>query len=68
MEECMNFCAQNLNEVETKSNQPVRNYSGDDNLGRAVGEITSFYLVDTSWAQTHRYVLFNTAAVQPFIK
>ena len=68
MEECMNFCAQYLNDVETKSNQLVRNYSGDDNLGRAVGEITSFYLDNTSWAQTHRYVLFNTSAVQPFIK
>ncbi|XP_028078258.1 uncharacterized protein LOC114280114 [Camellia sinensis] len=67
MEECMNFCAQYLNDVETKSNRPTRNYSGDDNLGRAVGEITSFYLDNVSWVQTHRYVLFNTAVVQPFI-
>ena len=47
-EECMNFCAQYLNDVETKSNRPTRNYSGDDNLGRAVGEITSFYLDNIS--------------------
>mgnify|MGYP003702832643 FL=1 len=68
MGKCMNFCAQYLNDVETKSNRPVRNYSGDDNLGRAVGESTSFYLDNTSWVQAHRYVLFNTSAVQPFIK
>ncbi|KAL7214822.1 hypothetical protein ACSBR1_027078 [Camellia fascicularis] len=68
MEECMNFCAQYLNDVETKSSRPVRNYSGDDNLGHAIGENTTFYLDNTSWVQAHRYILFNTSAVQPFIK
>ena len=67
MEECMNFCAQYLSDVATKSSRPVKNYSGDDNLGH-VGENTSFYLDNTSWVQAHRYILFNTSAVQPFIK
>ncbi|GMP46351.1 hypothetical protein CsSME_00014547 [Camellia sinensis var. sinensis] len=63
MEECMNFCAQYLNDVETKSSQPVRNYSGADNLGHAIGENTSFYLDNTSWVQAHRYILFNTSVI-----
>ncbi|KAL7185008.1 hypothetical protein ACSBR2_027032 [Camellia fascicularis] len=65
MEECINFCAQYLNDMETKSSRPVRNYSGGNNLGYVVGENTSFYLDNTSWVQAHRYILFNTSAVTP---
>ena len=68
MEECMNFCSQYLNDVETKLNRPVRNYNGAANMGRAVGETTTFNLGHTSYVQCHRYILFNTKAVKPFLK
>lgn len=68
MEECMNFCAKYLDDVETKSNRPVRNYDGDDAMGRAAGEETRYYLSGNEWIQAHRYVLFNTSSVTPFIK
>ncbi|XP_028092699.1 uncharacterized protein LOC114292882 [Camellia sinensis] len=68
VEECMNFCAQYLNDVETKLNWPVRNYNSAANMGRAVGETTTFNLGHTSYVQCHRYILFNTKAVEPFLK
>ncbi|CAL5424059.1 unnamed protein product [Camellia sinensis] len=67
MEECMNFCSRYLLDVETKSNRPRRNNEGDNNMGRAVGESTTFYLNDNELQQCHRYVLFNTSSVAPFI-
>ncbi|CAL5430629.1 unnamed protein product [Camellia sinensis] len=68
MEECMNFCSRYLLDVETKSNRPRRNNEGDNNMGRAVGESTTFYLNDNELQQCHRYVLFNTSSVAPFIR
>lgn len=67
MEDCMNFCAQYLNDVETKLNRPARNYDGGDSMGRGVGENTIFHLDDREWIQAHRYILFNTSSVAPFI-
>ena len=57
MAECMNFCARYLNEVETKSNRPIRNDDGGNKFGR---------LDDISWIQAHRYVLVNTEVVIQF--
>ena len=68
MEECMNFCAMYLDDVETKSNRPLRNYDGGENLGRPLGEGIPFLLDDVTWAQAHRYVLFNTDSVSPFLE
>mgnify|MGYP003702722617 FL=1 len=67
MEECMEFCARYLDDVETRSNRPVRNYDGGDNMGRAIGESTIFYLDNNAWTEAHRYILFNTSSVAPFI-
>ncbi|XP_058216762.1 uncharacterized protein LOC131327634 [Rhododendron vialii] len=67
MEDCMNFCAQYLNDVETKLNRPARNYDGCVSMGRGVGENTIFHLDDREWIQAHRYILFNTSSVAPFI-
>lgn len=64
----MNFCAQYLDDVETKSNRPIRNDDGGDIRGRALGETTTFHLQHIEWMQAHRYVLFNTAGVAPFIR
>ncbi|KAH7849082.1 hypothetical protein Vadar_012749 [Vaccinium darrowii] len=67
MEQCMQFCARYLHEVETKSNRLGRNYDGGDRMGRAVGENTLFHLNQKQWIQAHRYVLFNTSSVAPFV-
>ncbi|KAF7153203.1 hypothetical protein RHSIM_Rhsim01G0080000 [Rhododendron simsii] len=67
MEDCMNFCAQYLNDVETKLNRPARNNDSGDSMGRGVGENTTFHLDDREWIQAHRYILFNTSSVAPFI-
>ena len=66
MEECMDFCAQYLNDVETRRNRPVRNYDGNDDTGRGVGEEINFEVDDKTWTQAHRYVLFNTGSMEPF--
>lgn len=67
MEDCMNFCAQYLDDIETKSSRPPRSYDGGDGKGRPMGEETIFNLTDTEWIQAHRYILFNTPAVGHFI-
>ncbi|KAF7139496.1 hypothetical protein RHSIM_Rhsim07G0167400 [Rhododendron simsii] len=67
IEDCINFCAQYLNDVETKLNNPARNYDGNDSMDWGVGENTIFHLDDREWIQAHRYILFNTSSVAPFI-
>ncbi|XP_058201329.1 uncharacterized protein LOC131316070 [Rhododendron vialii] len=67
MYDCMNFCAQYLNDVETKLNRPARNYDGGDSMGRGVGENMIFHLDDREWIQACRYILLNTSSVAPFI-
>ncbi|XP_040364563.1 uncharacterized protein LOC121050060 [Rosa chinensis] len=66
MEECMTFCSRYLDEVETKSNRPDRNYDGGTNFGRRLGKGVKIHLDDVSRAQAHKYVLMNTDAVTPF--
>ncbi|XP_038706800.1 uncharacterized protein LOC120002208 isoform X2 [Tripterygium wilfordii] len=66
MEECMNFCAQYLQDVETKSNRPARNYEGSENIGHAVGGENTFILDDNTLVQAHRYILFNTESIEDF--
>lgn len=68
MEECMTFCARYLDEVETKSNRPDRNYDGDNDFGRPLGKGIKIRLDDVTRAQAHSYVLMNTDAVTPFRK
>ncbi|KAL9441880.1 hypothetical protein AB3S75_020389 [Citrus x aurantiifolia] len=66
MAECMNFCARYLNEVETKSNRPIRNDDGGNKFGRPFGKGVRVRLDDISWVQAHRYVLVNTEVVTQF--
>ena len=48
MEECMTFCARYLDDVETKSSRPIRNFDGDDRLGRSVGKGKRFHMDDVT--------------------
>ena len=66
MEECMTFCGRYLDDVETKSSRPIRNFEGSDRSGRAVGKGKRFLLDAVTRAQTHRYMLANTTSVAPF--
>lgn len=66
MAECMNFCARYFNEVETKTNRPIRNDDGGNKFGRPFGKGVRVCLDDVSWVQAHRYVLVNTKAVTQF--
>ena len=54
LEKCMNFCSRYLVDAKTKSNRSRRNNEGDNNMGRAVGESTTFYLNDNELQQSHR--------------
>lgn len=68
-EECMTFCSRYLNDnVETKSNRPIKNDDGCNVFGRAVGKGVQFRLDPTTLAQAHRYVLSNTDVVAPFVE
>ena len=66
MEECMTFCARYLDDVETKSSRPERNFEGNDRSGRAAGKGKRFLLDDVTRAQVHIYVLANSNFVTPF--
>ncbi|XP_042387698.1 uncharacterized protein LOC121979771 [Zingiber officinale] len=67
MEECMNFCTRYLDDVETKSNRPKRNFDGSNDEGRSTRKGVNITLDRVTWTQCHRYVLMNTDVVQPFI-
>ncbi|KAH7836026.1 hypothetical protein Vadar_032056 [Vaccinium darrowii] len=59
-EECLTFCSRYLGSVETIFNRPARNVEG------STGAITNIELDQKSWAQAHRYVLFNSDEIMPF--
>ncbi|XP_040364320.1 uncharacterized protein LOC121049926 [Rosa chinensis] len=62
MEECLNFCTRYLKDVESKSNRPLRRkYRDDPEKGNCV-------LSEAMRIQIHRWVLFHTRAVTPFLK
>ncbi|XP_058112986.1 uncharacterized protein LOC131256009 [Magnolia sinica] len=67
-EECLTFCSRYLHGVETRFNRPVRNEDfRDAAVGRPLGKIDVFIIEYVDRTQAHRYVLFNTNAVAPFI-
>ena len=66
MEECMNFCARYLDEVETKTNRPVCNDDGGNRNGHPLEKGVKEFLDELTWTQAHRYVLVNTDAITPF--
>ncbi|KAA8535744.1 hypothetical protein F0562_030754 [Nyssa sinensis] len=53
-------------DVETKSNRPIRNYDGNNKSGRGLGGGKQFLLDDITWVQAHRYVLMNFNAIASF--
>ncbi|KAH7854722.1 hypothetical protein Vadar_017137 [Vaccinium darrowii] len=69
VEECMTFCSRYLDDVESKLNQPMRNYDGGDEGqvgGRPLGKEEKFSLSLIQKAQDHHYILFNTDSVIPY--
>ena len=69
LEECMTFCSRYLGDnVETKSSRPIRTDDKGNDSGRAVGKKVQIQLDEETLVQAHRYVLFNTDSVAPFIE
>ncbi|CAN1121532.1 hypothetical protein LINPERPRIM_LOCUS2232 [Linum perenne] len=66
MEECMNFCVQYLDGAESKFNRPLRKENDDDDDDPYKG--SDIVLSETTRTQAHRWVLFHTEAVTPFIQ
>ncbi|KAL6184927.1 hypothetical protein ACLB2K_041062 [Fragaria x ananassa] len=64
MEECMNFCSQYLKDMGCKSNRPLRRKNDEDNSKKG----KTFLLSDVTRTQIHRWVLFHTDAVTPYLK
>lgn len=67
-EECMTFCTQYLSDIETRSNRPRRNDDEGVESGRFVGREENITLDYISRVQAHRYVLFNTEDVRPYLE
>ncbi|XP_050386122.1 uncharacterized protein LOC126802526 [Argentina anserina] len=63
MEECMNFCTQYLNDVESKFNRPLRKKDDDDDVNKGKDMV----LEEITRVQAHRWILFHTEAVTPFL-
>ncbi|GLT99571.1 hypothetical protein SLE2022_170030 [Rubroshorea leprosula] len=79
-QECLTFCSRYLSGVETKFNQLMRNDDDHEN-GRPLGRkgkqgfqvkkrkrVARIELDDQTRTQAHRYVLFNSEEVAPFLK
>lgn len=64
----MNFCVRYLDDLETKSNRPNRNDDHGCDTGRFVGKAEDITLNYVTKAQAHRYVLFNTEAIEPYLE
>ncbi|CAN1798336.1 hypothetical protein LINPERHAP1_LOCUS21662, partial [Linum perenne] len=62
MEECMNFCVQYLDDVQSKFNRPLRKHNDDDDPKKG----KDFVLSETTRTQAHRWILFHTEAISPF--
>ncbi|KAL6213984.1 hypothetical protein ACLB2K_013422 [Fragaria x ananassa] len=64
MEECMNFCSQYLKDMGYKSNKALRRKNDEDNSKKG----KTFLLSNVTRTQIHRWVLFHTDAVTPYLK
>ncbi|KAK6789535.1 hypothetical protein RDI58_013335 [Solanum bulbocastanum] len=66
----MTFCSWYLDDVETKSNPPLRNdvlsNETTDQEGRRSSREKGFKLDDITRAQAHRYVLFNSTSTTSY--
>lgn len=77
--ECITHCSRYFEGVETRFNQPARN---DDTieltpmpdaplpiiLGRLIGKVKNIIFDNQTLMQAHRYVLYNSDLVTPFIE
>ncbi|KAK7293883.1 hypothetical protein RJT34_16760 [Clitoria ternatea] len=62
-DECLTFCSRYLkDDVQTKFNRPMRNLDG------LIGDGVMTSLEPLVWEQEHRYVLFNSDIIEPYIK
>lgn len=77
LNECLTFCSMYLRGVETKFNQPERNYDGADFQeglsifrynGRLLGKADYQYLTQSEWENARLYVLDNCDEIQEFVK
>ncbi|WMV30384.1 hypothetical protein MTR67_023769 [Solanum verrucosum] len=70
IDELMTFCSWYLDDVETKSNPPLRNdvlsNETTDQDGRRSSREKGFKLDDITRAQAHRYVLFNSTSTTSY--
>ncbi|KAH0748291.1 hypothetical protein KY290_027523 [Solanum tuberosum] len=70
IDELMTFCSWYLDDVETKSNPPLRNdvLSNEtiDQEGRRSSREKGFKLDDITCAQAHKYVLFNSTSTTSY--
>ncbi|KAH0644708.1 hypothetical protein KY284_032592 [Solanum tuberosum] len=70
IDELMTFCSWYLDDVETKSNPPLRNdvlsNETTDQEGRRSSREKGFKLDDITRAQAHRYVLFNSTSTTSY--
>lgn len=60
----MNFCVQYLDDVQSKFNRPLRKKNDDDDPKKG----KDIVLQETTRTQAHRWVLFHTEAVSPFLE
>lgn len=67
-EECMTFCSRYLEDAETKLNRPTRNDDGGKISGRHMGKEVDFTLDYVTRMQAHRYILFNTEELEPYME
>ncbi|WMV09095.1 hypothetical protein MTR67_002480, partial [Solanum verrucosum] len=70
IQEIMTFCSRYLDDVETKSNRPLRNNTLSNETMDLEGHRSSkekgFILDDITHAQAHKHVLFNFASTTPY--
>ncbi|XP_006367988.2 uncharacterized protein [Solanum tuberosum] len=70
IQEIMTFCSRYLDDVETKSNRPLRNNTLSNETmdleGRRSSKEKGFILDDITHAQEHKHVLFNAASTTPY--
>ncbi|CAI0396796.1 unnamed protein product [Linum tenue] len=77
--EAITFCSRYFEGVRTRFNKPARNSDDMDLLrtedspvnttsGHPIGKVENIILDPTSWVQAHRYVLYNSKEVLPYIE
>ncbi|KAF7152180.1 hypothetical protein RHSIM_Rhsim01G0163400 [Rhododendron simsii] len=70
VEECITFCSRHMKSMETTNMGPHnQDFESDVILeGRPISAATSNTLTDEVLESAHRYVLFNTAIVEPYLE